>query len=288
MRVVVLGAGGMLGHDLVAGAPAGLDIIPLSRAELDITDSGTMERVLRDARPDVVVNAAAYTAVDKAESERELAFRVNAEAVAAMGRLAERAGWLLVHYSTDYVFDGMAARPYREDDAANPINVYGSSKLAGERALASSYARHLLVRTSWLFGVHGRSFPRTMWERANAGASTHVVNDQKGKPTYTVDLAQATWRLIDRGAMGLLHVANAGAATWYDVASRVFMRLGRPTLLSACTSHEYPIAARRPANSVLDSGRAEAVLGGQLPPWEDGLNRLVTALVQSGTPRGRS
>src|SRR6266480_2565791 len=275
---MVLGAGGMLGHDLVASAPAGLDVVPLTRAELDITDSGAMERLVCDAHPDAVVNAAAYTAVDKAESERELAFRLNGEAVAAMARLAERAGWLLVHYSTDYVFDGMAARPYREDDATNPINSYGASKLAGEQALASSVGRHLLIRTSWLFGVHGRSFPRTMWERAAAKAPSRVVDDQTGHPTYTRDLAAVTWQLVARPHLGVIHVTNEGIASWYDLARRVYSACNCDALLHSCRTVEFPTVARRPLTSVLDTGQLRKVRGAPLASWQDGLDRFLVEL----------
>ncbi len=268
----------MLGHDLVASAPAGLDVVPLTRAELDITDSGAMERLVCDAHPDAVVNAAAYTAVDKAESERELAFRVNGEAVAAMARLAERAGWLLVHYSTDYVFDGMAARPYREDDATNPINSYGASKLAGEQALQGSGARYLLIRTSWLFGLHGPSFPRTMWERANAHLPSRVVSDQKGRPTCSRDVADATWRLIRLKHVNVIHVANAGIATWYDVARLVYSESGRESLALPCRTADFPRPARRPSYSVLDTTQMERVLDKPLADWQQRLDRFLRQL----------
>jgi dTDP-4-dehydrorhamnose reductase len=266
----------MLGHDLVATKPPGVDLVPLLRTDVDITDAAALEKTFRRLTPDIVINAAAYTAVDKAETERELAFLVNAKAVETIGRLAART--LVVHYSTDYVFPGTGSRPYREDDPVDPINVYGASKLAGERALQNSGARYLLVRTSWLFGVHGRSFPRTMWERARAGQVTRVVNDQRGRPTYTVDLAVATWQLVHRGATGLLHVANTGESTWYQIARELFARASASNLLSPCTTDDYPTPARRPPFSVLGTARAEALLSHSLPDWQTAVDRFLAEL----------
>lgn len=281
MRVMLLGAGGMLGHDLVAIAPAMAHLTALSRADVDITDARELARATRDSRPEVVINAAAYTFVDQTESERDVAFRVNADAVGAIGHAAADAGALVVHFSTDYVFDGASTLPYPENASPNPLNAYGASKLAGEQQLIRSGARYLLIRTQWLFGLHGRSFPRTMWERACRGQATRVVADQTGRPTYTLDLAHAVWQLLSCGASGVLHVTNSESATWYDVANRVFSRAGRADLLSACATTEYPTPARRPAHSVLDTGSAEALLGGPLPSWVDGVDRFLDELRQT-------
>lgn len=267
----------MLGRDLVATAPKDINLVPFSHPEVDITDSRALERVLGRVKPTIVVNSAAYTEVDKAESERDIAFRVNGEAVGAIGRLAAKSKAMVVHYSTDYVFDGNSSHPYREEEATHPVNVYGASKLAGERALVASGAEFLVIRTSWLFGEHGRSFPRTMLERARADLQTGVVSDQVGRPTSTVDLAQTMWRLLDRQVRGVVHVANAGLATWYDVASHIFRATGRAHLVTPCTSAEYPTTARRPLYSALDTTRAEALLGSPLPTWELALDRFLRA-----------
>jgi len=162
MRAMVLGAAGLLGHDLVATAPPDMTLFPFPRADLDITDTEALAATVREVRPDVVINAAAYTAVDRAESEPEAAFRVNDAAVGELGRIAREAGARVIHFSTDYVFDGTSAEPYAEESPPNPLNVYGASKLAGETALRASGAPCLIVRTQWLFGAHGRCFPRTM------------------------------------------------------------------------------------------------------------------------------
>src|SRR5712691_3974271 len=228
----------MLGHDLRRTAPWAIDLLPLSRAELDVTQSQAVEACVARERPDLIINAAGYTAVDQAEADRATAFAVNADAVATLAGAAARHGALLVHFSTDYIFDGRAGAPYREDAATNPLNVYGSSKLAGEQAIQASGARFLIVRTQWLFGEKGRSFPRTMLERARQGLPTRVVTDQIGRPTYTHDVALATWTLISRGTTGVIHVANEGVASWFGVAECVFSRLGAREFLQPCTSAE--------------------------------------------------
>jgi dTDP-4-dehydrorhamnose reductase len=280
MRALILGAGGMLGHDLLATAPQDVDLFPFTRGALDITNARAVAAAVADARPNVIINAAAYTAVDQAESEPELAFRLNAEAVGELGRLAARAGARVVHFSTDFVFDGTATEPYEEDSPAHPVNAYGASKLAGETALRQSGADFLIVRTQWLFGLQGRSFPRTMWERAGAGLATRVVGDQTGRPTYTEDLAGITWALIDRAASGVLHVANHGVATWFEVAEHIFLRLGRRDLLSPCTTVDYPTAARRPRYSVLSTHRMERLLGAPLPDWRCAVDGFLQALAR--------
>jgi dTDP-4-dehydrorhamnose reductase len=276
-RVLLLGAGGMLGHDLVASAPPDVTLFPFAKAQLDITNSAALAATLAELRPEVVINAAAYTAVDRAELETQEAVRVNCGAVGQLGRLARQAGAHVVHFSTDYVFDGAGSEPYNEHSPRHPINAYGKSKQAGELVLQDSGAQYLLVRTSWLFGVHGQSFPRTMWQRARAGRATQVVRDQTGRPTYTSDLAAAVWKLIRQGQSGVFHVANQGQATWFDVAARVFERAGRPDLLTPCLTADYPTKARRPPYSVLDTARAEQLLGGPLPKWEDAVERFLSS-----------
>lgn len=268
----------MLGDDLVATAPHGVALSPFPKTELDITDGGAVAAAIRELRPDVVINAAAYTAVDRAESEAEAAFRVNGVAVGELGRIARQAGARVIHFSTDYVFDGTSAEPYLEESPVNPVNVYGASKLAGETALKASGATYLIVRAQWLFGRRGRCFPRTMWERATTRAPSRVVSDQTGRPTYSVDLARATWTLSARGLTGVMHVANAGVATWYDVAKRVYAACGADQLVQPCSTAQFPLPAKRPARSVLSTARSEQVLGGPLPPWEEAIDRFVAEI----------
>ena len=216
MKVLLLGCRGMLGTDLAATAPGEARLTGVGIEELDVTDHAAVAAALDRVRPDWVVNATAYTAVDRAETERDLAFAVNGDAVAALARACAARDIGVVHYGTDYVFDGNGTRPWREDDPTAPLNTYGASKLAGERALLESGARTLMLRTQWLYGLHGKSFPRTMWERARGGQATRVVSDQHGSPTYTVDLAHATWALVARGATGLFH-----ATTGYSLPDAV-------------------------------------------------------------------
>ena len=277
MRTLILGAGGMLGRDLAARAPGGVDVAARARGALDLTHPGAVAAALDALRPDVVLNAGAYTAVDNAEGEPVAAFAVNAGAVGALAVLCAVRGVRLVHVSTDYVFDGTAERPYREDDPTNPLGVYGASKRAGERRVAESGARALVVRTQWLFGTHGRSFVRTMWERARRGQPARVVADQHGAPTATDDLARAIWALVTANAEGVLHVANAGATTWYEVAARVYAAAGQPGGVTPCASDAYPTRARRPAYGVLDAGRLRAA-GVVMRPWEEAVDAFVATL----------
>jgi dTDP-4-dehydrorhamnose reductase len=277
----------MLGTDLLASAPVAATVVAPTSAAVDITDPTRLSTAFDDARPDWVINAAAYTAVDRAETERATADAVNGTAPALIGAECARRGVAMVHYGTDYVFSGKATAPYREADPVAPLNAYGRSKSLGEQRLLATSARAMILRTQWLFGRRGKSFPSTMWHRARAGTATRVVNDQFGRPTYTVDLAAATWRLMEQGAVGTINVTNDGApATWFDVARHIFARVGAESLLSPCTTAEYPTPARRPGYSVLDTGRLEQLLPRALPDWRNALDRFIDDLSASAlTPR---
>jgi len=313
LKILLLGAGGMLARDIIGQAPSACEVIPQTRGELDITDTGAVNRAIRDIRPDAIINAAAYTNVDGAESEPDLAFAVNGDALGFIGSAAKALGVPVVHYSTDYVFDGSSREPYGEDESTSPMGVYGASKLQGEQRLAESGAASLIIRTQWLFGIAGPSFPRTMWKRATRGEATRVVDDQTGRPTYTVDLARATWELLtgggangktgstgqqgtawggseqpgavwdslERPGVEIVHMASSGTATWYDVAKRVFEAAGRPELLEPCTTPEYPTPARRPAWSVLSTKKYEGIVGEPLPAWEHAIDRFLVELQNS-------
>lgn len=276
MQTLIFGAGGMLGTDLAATAPVGVTVVALDKREADVTDRAQIIRVLDEHKPGWVINASAYSRVDDAEANLASARAVNADAPGLIGAECARRGLPIVHFSTDYVFRGDASQPYDETAAADPINAYGRTKLSGEQALLASGAEALIIRTQWLFGRAGPSFPRTMLDRAKSGLKTRVVNDQVGRPTYTIDLARATWQLVELDARDVCHVVNGGApATWYDVASVVFNSLGRPELLSPCTTDDYPTPARRPKYSVLDTRRADALLNSPLPDWQDALMRFL-------------
>lgn len=285
MRVMVLGAGGMLGQDVVASCPANIRLLPYTSDRLDITETERVAVVVGKERPDVIINLAAYTAVDRAESERQQAFAVNGEAVGTLGKIARQHDAFLLHLSTDYVFDGTSAVAYVETSPTNPLNVYGASKRYGEALLSRTGAKHAIVRTQWLFGFHGRSFPRTMRERARAGEPTRVVNDQFGCPTYTADLAIALWSLAaaaSRQALpAVVHVVNRGRASWYDLAVRVFRRYEATDRLSACGSADMPRPAARPRNSVLSDALFTGINGRPLREWEHALEAFLDELDQS-------
>ena len=269
----------MLGTDLCAAVPRDVSYVALDVAEVDISDRAQVAAALDEVRPDWVVNAAAYTAVDRAESEASIAESVNALGPRHIAEEAARRRMSVVHFSTDYVFPGTATVPYAEDDPVAPVNAYGASKLRGEQAVLASGAHALVLRTQWLFGRAGKSFPRTMLERARAGTPTRVVDDQIGRPTYTRDLAWATWQLVTRRASGIVHVTNGGSpTTWYDLAREVFARAAAPTLVSPCTTADYPTPARRPAYSVLRTDRLETLLPGSLPDWRVALGRFLDEL----------
>lgn len=281
MRALLLGSRGMLGADLLAMAPANVELHPRDRTELDIRDAPAVAAQLDLVRPDVVINATGYTDVDRAEAARDEAFAVNALGVGSLGRMCMERDIGVVHFSTDYVFDGATAGEYSEDDHVAPLNVYGESKLAGERALVASGARSLIIRTQWLFGSNGVSFPRTMWDRATRRQPTRVVTDQRGRPTYTIDLARAAWALVVRQTGGIYHAANSGEASWYDVALLVFEAAGAAELLFRCASREFPRPAARPTRSVLSTSKLEQTLGAALPPWTDSLSRFLGQLKSS-------
>ncbi len=277
MIVLLLGAGGMLGRDVAASAPPGVGLVKRTHDDCDVTDVHAVAKVLEQVRPQWVINCAAYTKVDQAERDRDRALAVNGTAPGTLGVACATRGIGVLHVSSDYVFAGDRAAPWTETDAPRPVNWYGATKLAGERGLQKSGARHLIVRSQWLFGVHGASFPRTMWERARRGDPTSVVTDQQGRPTYTADLAAAMWALLGHGVTGVVHVANAGTATWYDVAARVFAAAGRSSLLTPCTTADFPTPARRPMQSVLSLEKAEG-FGIVLPPWEAAVDRFLATL----------
>ena len=275
MRVLLTGANGMLAHAICAAAPAGVDLVARTHEELDVADGAQVAREVDAAKPQLILNTAAYTDVDGAEVDTQVVERVNARAPGLLGRAAARIGAKVVHFSTDHVFDGESNAPYAEDAPTNPINGYGRSKLEGERALLESGARHLIIRTQWLFGPAGRNFSSTMWARARERIATRVVDDQTGVPTSTEDLAAATWSLLDHD--GILHIVNEGVASWYDVAERVFSTVGALHCLEHCSTNEFPTVARRPLHSVLSTSRLQR-LGVALPPWQASLDQYIARI----------
>jgi dTDP-4-dehydrorhamnose reductase len=277
LRILLTGRNGQVGWELLkALAPLG-EIVAPARAELDLRDAARIREEVRAANPDVIVNAAAYTAVDKAESERDAAFAVNAGAPGVLAEEAKRSGALLVHYSTDYVFDGTKASPYVEEDAPNPINVYGESKLEGERAIAVSGCRYLMLRTSWVYGPRGSNFMLTMLRLAKERPELRVVDDQVGAPTSSLAIARATAQLLRPGAHGLYHLAAAGQTSWCGFARAILARAGIATPVTAIRTEDYPTPAKRPRNSRLDCSRLRADFGVTLAPWDEALAETMAA-----------
>lgn len=281
IRLLVTGAGGMTGWELARRAPeAGFHCTAFGRRELDVSDGAAVRDAVQSAQPDVILNAAAYTAVDRAESDREVAMRVNGEAPGHLARAAVEAGAAIVQISTDYVFDGTASAPYAPDHPANPVSAYGESKLAGENAIREVSERHAIIRTSWVFSGRGRNFVRTMYAK-NPGDELRVVNDQVGRPTSAGDLADALLVVAksmhdDRSLHGTWHFANAGVTTWYDFARAIFdVRGGEAPAVRPVSTAEYPTAARRPAYSVLDTQSFEETFGVVPRHWREPLRETL-------------
>jgi dTDP-4-dehydrorhamnose reductase len=268
VKILLTGRAGQVGWELERALPLLGNVISTDRATLDLADADAIQKKFREVAPDIIVNAAAYTAVDKAESEPQRAMQVNGVAPGVMAEEAKRLGALLVHYSTDYVFDGTQSLPYVEDDAPNPISTYGKTKLAGERAVLASGCRHLILRTSWVYGPRGRNFYRSIVAKAAAGERLRVVDDQRGVPTTSRFLAEETLALLRKHADGLLHLVPSGETTWYGFAREI---VKHSVEVEPIKTGEFPTAARRPANAVLDNRKAAAILGRRLPDWRDDL-----------------
>jgi dTDP-4-dehydrorhamnose reductase len=283
MRVFLLGGSGLLGSAMRATMPTGVTLHAPTRAELDVTSLDFLAYNIAASDADWVVNCAAYTAVDAAESHVEEARALNTELPARIGRLAASVGARVLHVSTDYVFSGESETPWRESDVCAPKSVYGRTKLDGEQRLLASRAKSLIVRTAWLYGRTGRNFPRTMWERARAGEASRVVHDQHGAPTFADDLARWCWALMDRDARGIVHAANAGSTNWHDVARHVYARVGVEDMVTAVTSAEYRAPAPRPHYSVLDCARLESLLGSPRRSWQAALDEYLNFLAGADT-----
>jgi dTDP-4-dehydrorhamnose reductase len=269
MRLLVTGAAGMLGQDVVTAAEAaGHDVVGLSHRDLDITDGRSVRLVVLDARPEAVINCAAFTDVDGAESREAEATAVNGTAAGAVARAAADAGALIVHVSSDYVFDGAGSEPYVESSPCGPLSAYGRSKLAGERAVAEAAPRHAIVRSSWLFGPRGRNFVDTILGLAAERDELTVVDDQVGCPTYTGHLAAALVEVAERGLAGVMHVAAGGSCSWHDLAATALEATGADVELHRGDTAGLGRPAPRPAYSVLASERDDAP---RLPHWREGL-----------------
>lgn len=291
MRLAIVGAKGQVGWELARRAPMfGHEVLAWDVDELDITDAAAVDRALTTGGADAVINAAAYTAVDKAEQEPELAFAVNRDGPAHLAAACARSGIPLLHISTDYVFDGTKADPYTEDDPAAPLGVYGQSKWEGDEAVRRSLSRHLILRVSWVFGVHGHNFVKTILRLAREREELRVVADQRGCPTYAGDIADVLLELAGRigqidavNAWGIYHYCGEPATTWHGFASAIVERAKSDEKLkvrtvTAIATADYPTPAARPANSVLDCARLIDRFGIHPASWREGLATMLFAL----------
>ena len=273
--MLLTGRNGQVGWELARALPALGELIATDRQTLDLVDADEIRRMVREAKPELIVNAAAYTAVDRAETERDVAIQVNAIAPRVLAEEAKRLGALLVHYSTDYVFDGEKRTPYVESDAPRPLSHYALTKLEGERAVAAAGGRHLILRTSWVYGPRASNFYQIIRRKAEANEPMLMVDDQKSVPTSSAFVAEGTVSLIRKSATGLLHLVPAGEATRYDFAREVVKAMNSRSTVQPVTSAHFPAAARRPAYSVMSNEAAGALLGGRLPTWQFLLTRCV-------------
>jgi dTDP-4-dehydrorhamnose reductase len=288
-RILLTGINGQVGHALLSQL-SDFEVIGLSRNELDLTNVDAIRSVIRESKPDLIINPAAYTAVDKAESESELAYAINATAPQVMAEEAARLGSALIHFSTDYVYDGRKSEPYVELDVVNPQSVYGKSKLAGEDAIRAIGLPHLILRTSWVYGTYGKNFLKTILRLASEKEELRIVADQIGAPTSSVSIATGLTQLIeqwDGEQSGIYHFTNTGSTSWYGFACEIVQQYAAlhqsnglkvdVENIKPLTTAEYPTPASRPANSCLDNTKLKQTFGIVLPTWPVGLQQVMSA-----------
>lgn len=285
-NILITGANGQLGNclrDLAAKYQEKYRFFYTDVAELDITDAAAIDRYVADNRIDILINAAAYTAVDKAEDDEANAYRINCEAVRNLAMATKKHGLFLVHISTDYVFAGDASAPYEETDTPAPKSVYGASKLAGERAVEESGCRAVIIRTSWLYSEYGHNFVKTMLRLGSEREAVRVVNDQVGGPTYAGDLAQAVMGMLEHQpgtGVEIYHFADEGVCSWFEFAKAVMELGGLGCRVEAIPTSEYPAKARRPASSSFNLRKIKGTLGVEIPYWKDSLVLTINKLKQ--------
>ncbi|MGB7816471.1 MAG: dTDP-4-dehydrorhamnose reductase [Methylotenera sp.] len=296
-KILLTGVNGQVGHALRSKLIQH-EVIALSREQLDLTKVHDIRRVVREIKPDLIINPAAYTAVDKAESEPELAYAINAIAPQILAEEAARLNAALIHFSTDYVYDGAKATPYVEDDATNPVNVYGKSKLAGEEAIRSVGLPHLILRTSWVYGTYGKNFLKTILRLASEQGDLHIVTDQFGAPTSSESIAEGVVKLVNvwqtdmENQTGVYHFTNSGSTSWYGFCCEIINEYNRlaasrnwPALkvsvdnVIAITTADYPTLAVRPANSSLSNAKLKHTFNMELPSWQQGLQQVMQTIV---------
>lgn len=278
-NILVTGANGQVGRELreLAGLHPDITFHFQGREDMPLTNFEMIRTVFHALQPDVFINCAAYTAVDQAEQEKEIAFQVNAEAVGVMAALCREQGCKFIHISTDYVFPGNATKPYVETDATGPLNVYGASKLAGEQQAIALNPESIVVRTSWVYASHGKNFVRTMCKLMAERNEVKVVNDQWGKPTYAKDLAEALLTIATMKTVpgGIYHFANAGATTWFEFAATIATQIGTSCAVHPIPSSAFPTPAKRPAYGVLDTAKIEVLTGIRPRPWQEALSECL-------------
>ena len=287
MRILITGKNGQVGGEFARLYHSRGDVVLAGRDECDLTSEQSIRDLVRRVKPTVIINPGAYTAVDQAEREPELCFAVNAAAPRVLAQEAERLGALLVHYSTDYVFNGEKSEPYLESDPISPVSVYGASKAAGEAAIVETASRYLVLRSSWVYRAQGKNFLLTMLRLGAERSELRVVDDQIGAPTSAAAIATATARLVESYAAsgvnvpsGIYHMTAGGSTSWCGFARAIFSAgvLSNPPRLQAIASSEYPTPARRPANSVLSNDRFAHTFGFRLPPWQQQLEEVLAGM----------
>lgn len=299
-KVLLTGVNGQVGHALKQNLvdDKKIELFALSREQLDISNQDDIRRVIREIKPDLIINPAAYTAVDKAESEPEVAFAINAQAPRVLAEEAAKLNALLVHYSTDYVFDGNKTNPYVEADATNPLSIYGKSKLAGEQAIRDVGVAHLIFRTSWVYGAYGKNFLKTILRLANERDSLKIVGDQFGAPTSSLTIAHATINILNQidsqnmvNQLGVYHMTNTGRTSWHGFAAEIVAQYAQLPLkndrsilkvkvadITAITTAEYPTPAIRPLNSSLDLTKLSKTFNIRLPTWQQALTNVLNVI----------
>lgn len=274
-KILILGKDGQIGWELQQAFLGNASVYAFGREEANLANPETLVPLIRSIKPEIVINAAAYTAVDKAESEPDMAMVINGITPGILAKECEKLGSLFVHYSTDYVFNGSASRPYVEEDKTDPINVYGKSKLAGEKAVEEACKRHLIFRTSWIYSLRGKNFFLTMQKLGEKNSSIRVVNDQWGAPTWSRSVAQTTAKIVVKPSIeyGLYHMTCDGKTSWCDFARKIFAGRKTPVIIGI-PSTEYPTPAQRPGYSVLSNEKLKRTFGISLPHWEVALETM--------------
>lgn len=294
MKILVTGSNGQLGQTIMNSVHLEEhEFVFTARAahsgrnnvmQLDITDAEAVMRTVRDNGIELIINCAGYTDVAKAETEQDAAFRINSDAVACLAEAARENGALLIHISTDYIFDGKSSVPYVEEDEASPLNVYGRSKLAGEKVLMESGCRYLIIRTSWLFSRYGKNFLKTILDKSEKQSVLNVVADQTGTPTYAPDLVDAVFHIIGKlpSDSGIYNYSNEGVCSWFDFASEICRAAGRSCIVQPCRTADYPSNVVRPEYSVLDKKKIKADFSLKIPHWKDSVSLCVTEIEKFG------